>query len=151
MRYDAELLYVAALLHDIGLTPRFEGPGCFEDEGAAAAARFAADRGWSAERCDALAEAIRLHMAVEVELADGPEAYLLYWATSVDVSGARLEELPRPTIDAVLARHPRDGFAAGFVELFREQAARKPGCRAAALMTGGLEQRIAAAPFPRSV
>ena len=41
--FDRELLYVGAILHDIGLTGAFDGPRCFENEGAAAATSFARD------------------------------------------------------------------------------------------------------------
>ena len=43
--YDRELLYIGAILHDIGLTPSFDGPRCFENEGGAAAAAFAPTTG----------------------------------------------------------------------------------------------------------
>src|SRR4051812_13330701 len=45
MRYDAELLYIAAVLHDLGLTDRYRGAGRFEVDGADAAAQFLSGRG----------------------------------------------------------------------------------------------------------
>ncbi len=86
--FDAELLYVAALLHDIGLVARFDTGRCFEEDGADVAAALAAEEGWPPERCEAVAEAIRLHVAVDVELGDGPEAYLLWHSTGLDVAAA---------------------------------------------------------------
>lgn len=77
VRFDAELLYVAAVLHDLGLVARFDTGRCFEEDGAAAAADLATAERWSDERREALAEAIRLHVAAEIALKDGPEAYLL--------------------------------------------------------------------------
>jgi HD superfamily phosphodiesterase len=62
--FDAELLYVAALLHDLGLVRRFDTGSCFEEDSADAAAALAATAGWPSERREALAEAIRLHVAV---------------------------------------------------------------------------------------
>jgi len=59
--FDTELLYVAALLHDIGLVEEFDAGACFEEDGAAAATRLASLEGWPPERSHALAEAIRLH------------------------------------------------------------------------------------------
>src|SRR5438094_5290543 len=87
VRFDAELLYVAALLHDLGLVARFDTGRCFEEDGADAAAALAAGVGWPPERSEALAEAIRLHLAVAVELEDGPEAFLLWHSTGLDVVG----------------------------------------------------------------
>lgn len=147
VRYDAELLYVAALLHDIGLVARFDQGGSFEDDGAEAAARFAGEQAWTAERREALAEAIRLHMAAEIALDDGPEAYLLWHATGLDVRGHRLGEIDPREVTAVLASYPRLDFKRGFAGLFADQAERKPDCQVADLMRSGFAERIAAAPF----
>jgi hypothetical protein len=147
VRFDAELLYVAALLHDLGLVARFDTGRCFEEDGADTAAALAAEAGWPPERCDALAEAIRLHLAVAVELEDGPEAFLLWHSTGLDVVGSRFGELSAETVSAVLASYPRLDFKQGFTELIADQAERKPECWAAAAMQRGLAERIATAPF----
>ncbi len=147
VRFDAELLYVAALLHDLGLVARFDTGRCFEEDGADAAAALAAEAGWPPARCDALAEAIRLHLAVAVELEDRPEAFLLWHSTGLDVVGNRFGELSAETVAAVLASCPRLDFKQGFTDLVADQAERKPGCWAAAAMQRGLAERIAAAPF----
>ena len=41
LRFDPEILYVSAILHDIGLVPEYDLGGCFETDGAIAAERFA--------------------------------------------------------------------------------------------------------------
>src|SRR5438552_18430040 len=117
VRFDAELLYVAALLHDLGLVARFDTGRCFEEDGADAAAVLAAEAGWPPERCQALAEAIRLHVALAVELADGPEAFLLWHSTGLDVGGSRFAELRAETVRDVLASYPRLDFKQGFTDL----------------------------------
>jgi hypothetical protein len=147
VRFDAELLYVAALLHDLGLVERFDTGRCFEVDGADAAANLAAEEGWSGERQDALAEAIRLHVAVEIALEDGPEAYLLWHATGLDVTGHRHGDVDPQIVRRVIAAHPRLDFKRGFTDLIAKQAERKPNCWAAAATQGGIGDRIAAAPF----
>ena len=147
VRFDAELLYVAALLHDLGLVARFDTGACFEEDSAAAAAELSTTAGWTAERREALAEAIRLHVAVAVSLDDGPEVYLLWHATGLDVTGHRYGDLARPLVTDVVATYPRLEFKRGFTELLAGQAGRKPGCWAAAAVAGGIGERIAAAPF----
>ena len=145
--FDTELLYVASLLHDVGLVEEFDTGACFEEDGAAAATRLASLEGWPPERADALAEAIRLHVATNVELGDGAEAFLLWHSTALDVGGDRHGDVRAATVSAVLAAYPRLDFKEGFTELIADQAKRKPGCWAATAMRNGLAQRIAAAPF----
>ena len=149
VRFDAELLYVASLLHDIGLVERFDTGRCFEEDGAAAAAGLAAGEGWPDERREAMAEAIRLHVAVEIALEDGPEAYLLWHATGLDVTGHRHGEVARQVIEKVVTAYPRLDFKRGFTELIAAQAAQKPNrsCWAARAVAAGIGDRIAAAPF----
>jgi hypothetical protein len=147
IRFDGELLYIAALLHDLGLLAEFDTGRCFEVDGAAAAADLAAAAGWSQERCEALAEAIRLHVAIEEELGEGPEAYLLWHATGLDVVGHRYRDLDRRTIESVVARYPTLDFKRGFTSLLVDQAQRKPNCWAGNAIKSGIAERIEAAPF----
>jgi hypothetical protein len=148
VRFDANLLYAGSLLHDLGLLARFEGR-CFEEDGATAAAELAADEGWPDEGREALAEAIRLHVAVEVALEDGPEAYFLWQATGLDVTGYWHAELAPQVVDEVVRRLPGARFQPRLHGAIAEQAARKanPNCWAARATTGGIAERIAAAPL----
>jgi hypothetical protein len=145
IRFDRETFYVASLLHDLGLTSTFEGPGCFEDRSADAALHFAQRHG--SDRAETIAEAIRLHMRDRVTPEDGAEAYLLSEATSYDVSGRRFEEIDQANRELVLAMAPRAGFSGGFAELFRREAEAKPRCAAAVAVGAGLLDRIANAPL----
>jgi hypothetical protein len=145
--FDTELLYVASLLHDIGLVEEFDTGACFEEDGAAAATRLATLEDWPPERAHALAEAIRLHVATKIELGDGPEAFLLWHSTGLDVGGDRHSEVRPATVSTVLAAYPRLDFKEGFTHLIADQADRKPGCWAARAMQAGIRERIAAAPF----
>lgn len=64
--YDEELLYLAALLHDLGLAPDHRpGPevGCFAVHGAVEARAFVLDAGAGAEFADRVADAISLTRA----------------------------------------------------------------------------------------
>jgi HD superfamily phosphodiesterase len=58
---DAELLAVAAILHDLGLTERYNGENRFEVDGANAAREFLKDRGISAQPTQVVWDAIALH------------------------------------------------------------------------------------------
>lgn len=148
IRFDSELLYVAALFHDVGLLAAYDTGRCFEDDGAAAAAAFTAARGWPDDRTATVAEAIRLHAALQIELGEGPEAFLLWHSTAFDVRGRRYSDVTAETVAAVFDAYPRLDFKEGFSRLLEDQAARKPHCVAATWVAEGIADQIAAAPFP---
>src|SRR3954454_17301387 len=60
-RFDAEVFYVAALIHDIGLMPAFDHGNRFEADGEQAARELLLEVGWPIERADQAAHAIRDH------------------------------------------------------------------------------------------
>ncbi len=145
--FDPELMYVASIFHDAGLIPVYDTGRCFEEDGARTAAAYAQEHGWSSERRTALAEAIRLHAALAIELDDGPEAFLLWHATALDVRGHRHGDLPPSVLARVVAAYPRLDFKSGFASLLEDQAARKPTCAAAEWVAAGISRQIAVAPF----
>lgn len=147
IHFDRELFYVAAVLHDLGLTVAFAGPRCFEHESAAAAGRFAAGQGWDPERRALLSEAIRLHMQVRVILEDGSEAWLLAESTGCDVTGRGLNEVDPTARHLVLEQFPRLDFKVGFLSLLEDEARHKPGCMADHYLGQGLKQNVLDAPF----
>jgi len=125
--FDAELLYVAAMLHDIGLTAAFDNHALpFEDAGGHVAWVFAAGAGWTPERGTRAAEVIERHMWPEVDPAVDPEGHLLEVGTGVDISGRRTDDIPPEVRDEALRRWPRLDLADEFAECFRQQAHRKP-------------------------
>jgi hypothetical protein len=141
--HDPELLFVAAALHDLGLVEPFDTGAAFEVDSGTAARHFTGSHGWPDPRTRSVEEAIVLHMAPEITRDHGAEAYLLWHATSLDVAGSRWDELPSPTVAAVLAEHPRLDFAGHFGDLFAAQAVCKPGTRAGELVVAGLLTRLA--------
>jgi hypothetical protein len=86
--FDRRILWVAALLHDRGLTRIGRDRDCFEVAGGAFARRFLERAGLPAGDAERVDRAIVLHMQPGVTLADGVEAVLLDRATAVDVRGA---------------------------------------------------------------
>ena len=128
---DHESLFVAAALHDLGLTDTFRAGGCFEIVGGDAAAQFLAARGWSAERADIVRRAIVLHVEHSVPLELGAEAHVLDLGISVDVSGRRLEEIDPGVRSNVLEGFPRLDFKRLMTEVLRRDAEAQPGCATA--------------------
>ena len=145
---DEELLYVAALVHDLGLTPAFDAVRVpFETAGGEVGWVLAAGAGWAPHRRDRVVEVVERHMLPSVDAADDPEGHLLEIATGLDISGARPDALPEPFLREVLAAHPRGDLAAEFGACLLAQAARKPGSQAARIVASGLEARLVANPL----
>lgn len=147
--YDEELLYVAALLHDLGLAPDHRpGPdaGCFAVHGAAEAKALVRDAG--AEFADRVADAITAHFNVQVPLSWGAEAHLLHGGAHADVVGRRLAEIAPETVAEVLRRAPRTGFADCFTEAMRAEAELRPNSRAGLLWRLGMARAIRRTRFP---
>jgi hypothetical protein len=148
--FDAELLYVSSMLHDLGLVKEFDSHRVpFEEAGGHVAWVFGAAAGWSLERRRRAAEVIVRHMWDAVDVAEDPEGHLLELSTGMDVSGRRTEDIPAGLRAEVLARYPRRGLAQEFVACFQDQAARKPHSLAARLVSRGFAARVAANPLDR--
>ena len=93
--FDPELLYVSAMFHDIGLVAEFDSHTVpFDEAGGHVAWVFGAAAGWPVERRVRAAEVIVRHMWDEVDVAKDPEAHLLVFSTSLDISGQRPDALP---------------------------------------------------------
>jgi hypothetical protein len=145
--FESEVLYVAALLHDIGLLESHDRGNDFEADGAAAARELLVSVGWDAPRADRAAHAIRDHWNGP-DNEDEVESLLLAYGTSVDVGGWRFEEFDPETVEDIVATAPRDGFKRQFIELVEKQAAAKPWCHLAPLTADpGFAARVLAAPF----
>ncbi len=108
--FDRRLLWVASLMHDVGLTRIPRNTTCFEVEGGEIARRFLEREGLSAAQAEVVARAIVLHMQPSVTSADGAEAVLLDRATGLDVRGAGFEEVTAAVRRRVLADFPRRSF-----------------------------------------
>jgi hypothetical protein len=148
IRYDAELLFVAAMFHDISLVPEFDSHTVsFEVAGGHVARVFAAGAGWPRERRERLGEVIVRHMWPDVNMADDPEGHLLSWAAALDIVGKNIDDFSPAFRAEVLQQHPRLGLTDEFLACFQTQAERKTGSSAARAVQSGLSARMAANPL----
>lgn len=150
LSFDAELFYVASLLHDLGLTERFGPRGsvaCFALAGAEGAEGFAHRLGWPPPRAEQLAEAICRHLNPRVEVEEGAEAHLLRQGSGLDVAGLRLGEIAARTRAEVLERHPRLGLKVELADTLVEDARLRPNTRLATLCGLGFARRVRRSPF----
>jgi HD domain-containing protein len=147
LRFDPEILYVAAMLHDIGLLPVCDLGGCYEVDGAIEAERIAGETGRPGARARVLYDAIALHNDETLPPDAAAEIVLLWDAAGVDVTGDRLSDVRRALVPRLLAEYPRVDFKREFAALLVDQASRKPRCPAAVMVAAGILEAIAQAPF----
>jgi hypothetical protein len=147
---DHELLYTAAVLHDIGLVPAYDNHMLgYEEAGGFVGEALTAGAGWPAERRTRVNEVIVRHNWPEVDPAVDIEGYLLEIATGLDISGRRDEEIPLDFRREVLSAYPRLDLAEEFGSCVRDQATRKPHSAARRLVDGGLDRKLADNPLER--
>jgi hypothetical protein len=147
LQFDPEILYVSAILHDIGLVPAYDLGGCYEVDGAIAAARVVREAGEPEARARAIYDVIALHNDETMSPSAASEVVLLWNATGVDVTGDRFADVRSEMVPGVLAAYPRLSFKQEFSALFADQASRKPTCPAAVMAAAGMLAEIAQAPF----
>ena len=146
--FDRRLLWVASLMHDVGLTRIPRNTTCFEVEGGEIARRFLERKGLSAGQAGVVARAIVLHMQPSVTPADGAEAVLLDRATGLDVRGAGYEAVAPAARRRVLEDFPRRSFDRLFLAAIRREVAVRPTCQSARLLNvTGLADWMARSPW----
>lgn len=150
LTYDEELFFVIAQLHDLGLTPPYQGKytdaHCFAVEGGRAAQTFCMAHGWEEDRASRVHEAIARHLNIDVPLSDGAEAHLIRAGSGLDVIGVRRWEIHRGTRQAVLTRFPRDGMVVDMQAAMAKEIAQRPDSRVAFLFqAAGFKGRMAGA------
>ncbi|MFG1929393.1 HD domain-containing protein [Mycobacterium sp. NPDC048908] len=113
---DPELLYAAAMFHDLGLT---RGYRCsmlrFEVDGADAARDFLLHRGVDSADAHKVWLSIALHTTPGVTQFLEPEIALVKAGVETDVVGIGRDHLSSDAIAAVTSAHPRPDFKRGFV------------------------------------
>ncbi len=125
---DPEPLYVAAMFHDLGLTPKFRRTDQrFELDGADAARTFLLERGYSDQAARKVWLAVALHTTREIPDRLEPEIALLIAGVSTDVVGAAIDGLSAEEIAEVISTHPRTGFTDGILRAFHEGMKDRPG------------------------
>lgn len=124
---DAELLYVGAMFHDLGLTERYRDSQVrFEVDGADAARDFLTARGVDEADAAKVWLGIALHTTPGVPEFLAPEVALLQAGVEVDVVGVGREQLAPEVLAAVTAAHPRPQFKQRILAAFNDGMKHRP-------------------------
>jgi hypothetical protein len=128
LSFDPELLYTAAMFHDIGLTPRYEDSHLrFEVDGANAARDFLRSHGVSESDIETVWNAIALHTTPGIPEFMGPEIALVQAGAGMDVAGRGYDQFTDEQREAVVAAFPREAdFKHGIIDAFYEGMKHRP-------------------------
>src|SRR4051794_6895980 len=163
LRFDPELLYVAAAFHDLGLIKKFSSQNeRFEVDGANAARQFLDAHNISEDQVQTVWEAIALHTTPGIPRHMRPEVALLNSGVLLDVLGMGFDHFPAKLREEIVAKYPRKNFKQGFIQEYFAGFAHKPATTYGTVNAGVCERfipgftspnacdLIAGSPFPDS-
>ena len=107
VEHDSEVLAVATLLHDLGLSKDFDGALRFEIEGANAARAFARREGLDDRRTQLIWDGVALNSTPSIALHKEVEVSLCTTGIGLDWGGWGYDELPESQIEEIVEIYPR--------------------------------------------
>lgn len=117
--YDAELLYVSSVFHDLGLVPHYSSADKrFEVDGANAARDFLKSHGLPAASLQLVWDTIALHTTIGIAEHKEAEVSLLYSGVGLDVMGEGYEHLSKENREAIVEAFPRNNFKEKIIPTF---------------------------------
>jgi hypothetical protein len=128
LKFDAELLYVSAMFHDMGLTPKHSSVADrFEVDGANAAREFLRQHSISQQDIDTVWTAIALHTTPGIPQYMHPVVALLTNGVEMDVLGIAYSEFSDADREAIVAAYPRTKhFKEDIIQAFYKGIKHKP-------------------------
>jgi len=105
--YDAEVLAVTTILHDLGLTKAFDGPLRFEVEGANAARAFARKEGIDDRRGQLIWDGVALNSTPSIAFHKEAEVALSTAGIALDWGGWGSDKLTEAQMTAIVDAFPR--------------------------------------------
>lgn len=126
IEHDAEIVYVASILHDTGMSSaHMSATRPFEVDGAFVARDLLAKHGVSDARMDAAWDAVALHDNSPIAVHKQPEVRLVNAGVGADFGGF-LDLMTKQQIVDVLAAAPRTKFIDAFLAASAAVAKKKP-------------------------
>lgn len=117
--YDAELLFICAAFHDLGLLKRFSSEtDRFEVDGANAVRQFLEHHNVPSTRIQTAWDAIALHTTPGIAAYKPLEVELLYNGVGLDVLGIGYNDFPHDLRTKIVAQYPRADFKQGIAKAF---------------------------------
>ncbi|WP_316826343.1 HD domain-containing protein [Pedobacter miscanthi] len=119
LKYDAELLYVSSVFHDLGLTKKYSSADLrFEVDGANAARDFLKSHGLPAASLQLVWDTIALHTTIGIAEHKEAEVALMYSGVGLDVMGEGYENLSASNRLEIIEAFPRNDFKKKIIPTF---------------------------------
>ncbi len=125
--FDREIVYVAAILHDLGILEQYDRGRRFEVDGAQVARDFLLGRAYPLGKANLVWDAIALHTSVGIAAYwKAPEVVLVHLGALADVVGQRIVDLDPGFVRELIEEFPRLDFPNEWLRRLIEQVRRKP-------------------------
>jgi hypothetical protein len=140
--HDPEIVYVASILHDTGLSSaHMSASERFEVDGANVARTLMQKHGADERNIETVWDAIALHDSSGIARWKQTEVKLVNAGVNADFGGY-LDEMQRADIAAVLRAVPRTNFTGVFIDAVAAVAARKPEATGNSFVTDVAYRRV---------
>ncbi len=128
LKFNPELLYIGAIFHDMGLTPKYSSKSDrFEVDGANSARAFLRQHNISQQDVDTVWTAIALHTTPGIPQYMHPVVALLTNGVEMDVLGIAYSEFSDADREAIVAAYPRtEHFKEDIIQAFYDGIKHKP-------------------------
>jgi HD domain len=128
LKFDPELLYIAAMFHDMGLTPQYRSKSDrFEVDSANSARAFLRQHSIPQQEIDTVWTAIALHTTPGIPQYMHPVIALLTNGVEMDVLGIAYREFSDADREAIVAAYPRTAhFKEDIIQAFYDGIKHKP-------------------------
>ena len=126
LRFDREIVHIAAMLHDIGALEAYDQGARFEVDSAQAARDFLAGHVYPAEKIEVVWDAIALHTTAGIAGYKRPEVALVNLGAAADAIGLRITDLDPRFVRELIEEFPRLDFPNEWRQMLIENVKRKP-------------------------
>ncbi len=132
-KFDEEILYLACLLHDLGLTERFQGESPFEIQGAETAKRFLEEHAYAKEKLGIVWDGIAMH-ASAIGQYKQPEIALVGEGAGADVIAPDFSQISKSDVEEIVKAFPRLKFKDAFVKTCADVIRKHPRAASSSFM-----------------
>lgn len=127
-RFDREIVYLAAVLHDLGVLEPYDQGRRFEVDGAQAAHDFLMERTYPSDKADLVWDAVALHTSLGIaNHSRTPEVALVCLGALADAGGLGVTDLDPGFVRELIEAFPRLDFPNEWLRMLVEQVEKKPG------------------------